>query len=397
MPIPTPFHERTAALCVSLFWKDWAGYHAVRSYDTAHEREYFTLHHAAGVIDVSPLYKYEVRGPDAAPFLSYVTVKDIRRLKAGRVTYLCWCDDHGKVADDGTVAHLGKDHYRVTAAEPAGAWLAQRSAGFRVQIEDVSASLAALSLQGPTSRAILKDVTAGADLDALRYFGVTEARLSGIPVHISRTGYTGELGFEIWIPAAQAVAAYDALMAAGRAHRIGPVGLDAMDMTRIEAGYIMNGVDYFSAHHCLLESRKSTPYELGLGRTVDLDREPFVGQAALKAEVARGPAWAIVGLVYDWDEFEALFNAVGLPPQVPAGAWRVPVPVYDEGGRQAGYATSGTWSPLLKKNLALASVRAAHAAPGTKLKIEVTVEFHRKLVTTTVTKTPFYDPERKRR
>jgi len=397
MPIPTPFHERTSALCVSLFWKDWSGYHAVRSYDTTHEREYFTLHHAAGLIDVSPLYKYEVTGPDAAAFLAYVTVKDIRRLKVGRVTYLCWCDDHGKVADDGTVSRLGQDRFRITAAEPAGAWLMQRAAGYRVQIVDVSASLAALSLQGPTSRAILKEITVGADLDALRYFGVTEASLAGIPVHISRTGYTGELGFEIWIPAQQALAAYDALMTAGQAHRIGPVGLDAMDMTRIEAGYIMNGVDYFSAHHCLLESRKSTPYELGLGRTVDLQREPFVGQEALKAEVASGSAWAIVGLVYDWDEFEALFAAVGLPPQVPAGAWRSPVPVYSEAGRQVGYATSGSWSPLLKKNLALASVRAAHAAPGTKLKIEVTVEFHRRLVTATVTKMPFYDPERKRR
>ena len=397
MPIPTPFHERTSALCVSLFWKDWSGYHAVRSYDTTHEREYFTLHHAAGLIDVSPLYKYEVTGPDAAAFLAYVTVKDIRRLKVGRVTYLCWCDDHGKVADDGTVSRLGQDRFRITAAEPAGAWLMQRAAGYRVQIVDVSASLAALSLQGPTSRAILKEITVGADLDALRYFGVTEASLAGIPVHISRTGYTGELGFEIWIPAQQALAAYDALMTVGRPHRIGPVGLDAMDMTRIEAGYIMNGVDYFSAHHCLLESRKSTPYELGLGRTVDLQREPFVGQEALKAEVASGSAWAIVGLVYDWDEFEALFAAVGLPPQVPAGAWRSPVPVYSEAGRQVGYATSGSWSPLLKKNLALASVRAAHAAPGTKLKIEVTVEFHRRLVTATVTKMPFYDPERKRR
>lgn len=397
MPLPTPFHERTAALCTSLFWKDWAGYHAVRSYDTTHEREYFALHHAAGLIDVSPLYKYEVTGPDAAAFLAYVTVKDIRKLKVGRVTYLCWCDDHGKVADDGTVARLGKDHFRMTAAEPAGAWLMQRAGHYRVQIADVSASLAALSLQGPTSRAILKEVTTGADLDALRYFGIAEASLSGIPVHISRTGYTGELGYEIWIPAGNAVAAYDALMAAGRSFRIGPVGLDAMDMTRIEAGYIMNGVDYFSAHHCLLESRKSTPYELGLGRVVDLNREPFVGQAALKAEVARGSAWATVGLVYDWDEFEALFSAVGLPPQVPAGAWRTPVPVYDDGGRQVGYATSGSWSPLLKKNLALASVRAAAGAPGKKLKVEVTVEFQRKLVTATVTKMPFYDPERKRK
>ncbi|MEX1364075.1 MAG: glycine cleavage T C-terminal barrel domain-containing protein, partial [Nannocystaceae bacterium] len=166
---------------------------------------------------------------------------------------------------------------------------------------------------------------------------------------------------------------------------------------RIEAGFIMNGVEYFGANHCTVPSRKSTPYELGLGWTVSLDREPFIGQAALRAELARGPAWATVGLRYDWDEYEALFARFGLPPHVPPGAWRDGVPVYDAGGRQVGRATSGTWSPLLKANLALASVAPPHHEPGTRLEIEVTVEYERHRVGAIVQRTPFFDPERKRR
>jgi aminomethyltransferase len=395
MPVPSPFHPRTSALCTSLFWKDWAGYHAVRSYDTTLDREYFCVRHAAGLIDVTPLFKYEVYGPDAGAFLSLVMVKEIRKLKVGRVTYLCWCDDEGKVADDGTVSRLDEDYFRVTAAEPALAWLMRHAARFRVTIEDSSERLAALSLQGPTSRDILKQVS-DAPLDKLKYFGVARAKLEGAPVWISRTGYTGDLGYEIWIERGDALRVYDAVMAAGRPWRIGPLGLDAMDVTRVEAGYIMNGVDYFSAHHCLIESRKSTPYEINLGRTVDLEREPFIGQAALKAEVAHGSKWKLAGLVYDWDEYEALFSRFGLPPQVPAGAWRTPIPIYDVKGRQVGMATSGAWSPTLKQNLALAHVHPEYGAPGTRLRVEVTAEYQRRQVTATVTELPFFNPGRKR-
>ena len=378
-----------------MFWKDWAGYYTVRSFDTSHEREYYAIHHAAALIDVTPLFKYEVHGPDAAALLSHVTVRNIQKLRVGRVTYLCWCDDDGKVADDGTVARLDEDHFRVTAAEPALAWIQRHAGSLRVTIEESTAALGALSLQGPTSRSIL-EVVIGENLGKLKYFGVRTVRLDGAEVQISRTGYTGELGYEIWCRQEDALKIWDAIMEAGQSYRIEPTGLDAMDVSRIEAGYIMNGVDYFSAHHCLIESRKSTPYEIGLGWTVNLEREPFVGQQALRAQKKNGSAWALVGLVYDWDELEALYAAAGLPPQLPSGAWRDPVPVYDTSGRQVGRATSGTWSPLLKKNLALASVHAGWSTPGTKLRIEVTVEYVRRQVTATVTKTPFYDPERKR-
>ena len=395
MPIPTPFHERTAALCTSLRWKEWAGYHAVCSFDTSHEREYYALRHSAGLIDVTPLFKYEVTGPDAGAFLAQVMVKDVRELDVGQTTYLCWCDDGGHLIDDGTVTRMGEDHYRVTAAEPTWAWLQRFRRGYDIELEDSTTRIGALSLQGPFSRAVLADCC-DADMEGLGFFRGVEADLDGTPVWVSRTGYTGDLGYEVWVDSDRALPAWDAIMSAGRSHGIEPAALDAMDVTRVEAGFIMNGVDYFSAHHCMTDARKSTPYELGLGWTVQLDREPFNGQAALRAEKARGPARRFVGLVLDWDEFEALYSEHGLPPEVCPHAWRDGVPVYAQGGRQVGKATSGAWSPLLKQNLALADVEAEVGKLGTKLDFEVTVEYERRRVTATVTRKPFFDPERKR-
>ena len=395
MPIGTPFHPRTSELCTSLFYKDWAGYYTVCSYDTCHEREYYALRNAAGLIDVSPLFKYEVHGKDAAAFLSRVMVKDINELEVGRCSYLCWCDDKGKVLDDGTVFRIDDTHFRIAAAEPTLSWLMRQSRRFDVTIKDSSDEIGTLSLQGPTSRDILKNVS-DADLDALRYFSLTKAKLDGVDVIISRTGFTGDLGYEIWVERAQALEVYDAIMAAGRDYRIQPVGLDAMDVARIEAGYIMNGVDYFSSNTCAIESRKSSPYEIGLGWAVDLDRDPFIGQDALKAEKAKGSAWATVGLVYDWPAFERLFAEFGLPPQLPGGVWRTPIPVYNQKGVQVGQGTSGAWSAVLKDNLALATIQSAYAEPGTVLQIEVTVEYERRRVPAIVTKTPFFDPPRKK-
>lgn len=395
MPIPSPFHPRTQQHCTSLLWKDWAGYYAVRSFDTYMEREYFAFRQAAGMIDVTPLFKYEVYGPDAAAFLSRVMVKDIAKLKTGQVTYCCWCDDDGKVVDDGTVSRLEDDYFRVTAAEPARAWLERYTRGYAVTVEDSTARLAALSIQGPTSRDVLRAL-AGSAVDALKFFRLTRAAIDGLDVIVSRTGYTGDLGYEIWANSADAVVLWDAALAAGKPYGLLPAGLDALDVTRVEAGFLMNGVDYYSAHHCLIESRKSTPYELALGWTVNLDRETFNGQAALRAEHAVGRRRAFVGLVLDWDEFEAHFARRGLPPEVPPGAWRTPVPVYDRDGKQIGQATSGAWSPILKQNLALATVQGGYGKPGTELRIEITVEYERKRVRATVAKKPFFDPDRKR-
>jgi aminomethyltransferase len=395
MPIPTPFHSRTSELCISQSWKDWAGYYAVCSYDTSHEPEYFALRHAAGLIDVSPLFKYEVYGPDAARFLSRVTVKDIGRLKVGRVTYLCWCDDDGKVVDDGTVARLDDNYFRVTAAEPSLSWFDRLRRGYDLKIEDSSARIAALALQGPNSGEILRQLV-DADMDALRFFGVVRCLLDGLDVWVSRTGYTGDLGYEVWVESDHAEALYDRLMEAGKPYGILPAGLDALDVTRIEAGFIMNGVDYFGANHCLTEERKSSPFELGLGWTVQLDREPFIGQVGLRRDHETGTKRRLVGLDVDWAEVEAVFDRYGLPPELSTSAWRDGRPLYDDQGEWIGQATSGVWSPTLKKNLAIGQVGAALGQVGSRVQIELSAEYRRHRVTATVVETPFFDPSRKR-
>jgi aminomethyltransferase len=397
MPIPTPFHDRTAALCTSYKWADWAGYCAVSSYSLPNDGEYYSLRHAAGIIDISPLFKYEVSGPDAVAFLSRIMTKNIDNIPIGRAAYCCWCDDFGKIIDDGTVFRLDTDRLRVHTAEPMLAWFGQFRRGLDVIIEDISADIAAVAIQGPTSREILKQIS-DIDLDALVYYGVTSAQVDNLPVLISRTGYTGDLGYELWVPNSDALPLWDALMSAGKPYLLQPFGLDVLDIARIEAGLILNGVEFHNAAHCLIESQKSTPYELGLGWTVDLDREPFCGQQALKAEQAAGQQLALVGLELDWDEQEALYAKHGLPVQVHPGAWRSGVPVYDNrGSRQIGKATSGAWSPLIKKNLALASVETPYARTGKTLKIEYTVEYQRETVNAVIVKMPFYNPENKRR
>ncbi|MDJ0835627.1 MAG: aminomethyltransferase family protein [Acidobacteriota bacterium] len=395
MPVPTPFHPRTSELCTSMRWKEWAGYYTVCSYDTCHEREYYAFRHAAGMIDVTPLFKYEVRGPDAGRWLSRLTVKNVAKMKVGHVTYLCWCDDHGRLIDDGTVMRLAKDHYRITSAEPSWSWFQRFTRGYDITLEDVSNKIASVSLQGPNSREILRQCC-DANMDKFRFFRLKRCKLDGLDALITRTGYTGDLGFEIWVDNEDALKLWDALIDVGKPYGIEPCGMDAMDVTRVEAGFIMNGVDYHSAHHCLIEDRMSTPYEAGLGWTVQLDREPFIGQAALKEEKAAGPAWNFVGVEIDWPQYEAVCAQYGLPPQVGSAAWRHSVPVYDDAKNQIGYATSGSWSPLLKKSVALCHIKKPYYRPGTEVQFEVTVEHTRHTVKATVVKTPFFDPPRKR-
>jgi len=409
MPIKSPFFPRTFELCTSLKWKEWAGYYAVRSYDTLHEPEYFAIRHAAGLLDITPLFKYKVEGKDAAVFLARVMVKNINKQKVGRVAYLCWCNDHGKVVDDGTVMHLAQDDFFVTSADPCYLWLSRFTRGYDVKIEDVTEKVAALALQGPTSREILKQCT-DANMDALKFFGVTKAKIDGFDVNISRTGYTGDLGYEIWTKNENAVKLWDTLMAAGKDYDILPAGLDALDMTRIEAGLILKGVDYYNSVHALIENRMTSPYELGLGWTVNLDREPFNGQVALKAEKKHGSRWATVGLDISWTELEAVYAKYGLPPEVPNAAWRMSIPVYGNNkimprsghssrklaDKQVGYATSGTWSPTLKKNIAIATIDKRYDKPGTKVQFEIIVEHTRHTVSAIVNKPQFFNPERKR-
>jgi aminomethyltransferase len=388
MLMTTPFHERTSALCASHAWRRWAGYLVASSYELSHEREYHAIRSAAALFDVSPLYKYLVRGKDAARLLDHVATRNIQNLQAGQVAYTPWCDAAGKVLDDGTIARLDETTFRVTAAEPNLRWLEENARGLDASVEDVSESIAALSLQGPASRAILGDIE-------LKYFRLKEAELGGIPVTISRTGYTGDLGYEIWMEKEKALTVWDALIEGGTPHGITPAGMLALDVARIEAGLMLIDVDYVPARKAFIEAQTSSPYELDLAWAVDLKKERFVGREALAAEAARAPQWRFVGIEIEWESLERLYAEVGLATRVPGAAWRTSVPIY-AGAEQAGYASSGGWSPLLKKYIALAHLRAAHAAPGTQLEIEITVEHHRKRANARVVKKPFFDPERKR-
>jgi aminomethyltransferase len=387
----TPFHARTAPLCVSHAWRRWAGHVVASSYELSHEREYHVIRAAAALFDVSPLYKYVVRGRDAARLLDLIVTRNVLKASVGQVLYTPWCDHAGKVIDDGTIARLDEQVFRMTSAEPGLRWLQDNAAGMAVDIADVSDSVAALSLQGPMAWAILESL----GVPPLKYFRIAPATLRGIAVTISRTGYTGDLGFEIWVDAAQAIALWDALIDAGRPYGIMPTGLLALDMARIEAGLMLIDVDYVPARKALLESQLSSPFELDLAWAVNLDKQRFIGRDALAAEKARGPQWQFVGVEVDWNSLERLYSEVGLATRVPGAAWRMSVPIYSA-GEQAGYATSGAWSPLLKKYIALAHLQSPWAAPGTELEMEITVEHRRKRAGITVVKKPFFDPPRKR-
>ena len=390
----TPFHPRTAPLCVSHAWRRWAGYVVASSYELSHEREYHAIRSAAALFDISPLHKYLVRGRDAVRLLDRVMTRNVARAQVGQVLYTPWCDVAGKVIDDGTVGRLDETTFRMTAADPNLRWLEDNAAGLEVAIDDVSESTAALALQGPASRDILQQLT-DADLTGLKYFGITAARLREFPVTISRTGYTGDLGFEIWLDAAHAIALWDALVETGTPYGITPAGMLALDLARIEAGLMLIDVDYVSARRALIAAQTSSPFELDLGWTVDLDKPNFVGKRALAAEAGRGPAWRFTGVEIEWDSLERIYAEAGLAPRLPTAAWRASVPLY-AGSEQVGYATSGGWSPLLKKYIALAHLTGGWAAPGSALEMEVTVEHRRRRAAAKVVKKPFFNPDRKR-
>ena len=373
-------------------WRRWAGYLVASSYELSHEREYHCIRAAAALFDVSPLYKYRVTGRDAARLLDRVVTREVMRAQVGQVLYTPWCDAAGKVLDDGTVARLDETVFRMTSAEPGLRWLEANAIGLEVSIEDVSESVAALSLQGPLSLAILQSV---GEIPALKYFRVARASLRGVPVEISRTGYTGDLGFELWMRRRDALKVWDALMEAGQNYGLQAAGMLALDVARIEAGLMLIDVDYVPAKKALIESQTSSPYELDLAWAVNLDKEQFVGKAALAAEKARGPQWQFVGIEIGWQGLERLYADVGLATRLPQAAWRTSVPLY-AGAEQVGYATSGGWSPLLKKYIALAHLRSPWAKPGTELDIEITVEHRRKRAAARVVKKPFFDPERKK-
>ncbi|MEX2161084.1 MAG: aminomethyltransferase family protein [Anaerolineales bacterium] len=395
MPIPTPLHSRTSTLCQTHEWRDWSGYLSAATYQPSHETEYFAVRNAAGLLDVSPLYKYEVSGPDAARLVNRVVTRDLAKCQVGQVMYSPWCDQDGKVIDDGTVARLAADHFRLTAADPSLRWLQDVGYGMQAEVRDVTTQLAALALQGPNSLAILRRLFPDPRLSTLRYYHLLQTEFNGQPLTVTRTGYTGDLGFELWIANDYAPALWDALMAAGYGYGLIPVGLAALDMLRVEGGLLLIEVDYTSSLHARIPQQKSSPFEIGLGWAVSLDKHDFIGRQALLKEKKGGSPRAFVGLEIDWLDLERLYGAANLPPMVAGRASRIPVPLYAS-GKHVGQATSMVFSPLLKRYVALATLRADCAQPGTELEIEVTVEYVRRRAAARVARLPFLDLPRKK-
>ena len=394
MPKPSPFHSRTADLVESYDWQIWSGYLSANAYELEHTHEYNAVRTSAGVFDISPLYKYYIDGPDAGALLDRILTRDVTKLRVGQVAYTTWCDDDGKIIDDGTVARLDENLYRLTAADPTELWLADNATGLSVHIEDVTERFAGLSVQGPTSRAILASIT-NYQLQDLKYFRLIQTEIAGVPVVLSRTGFTGDLGYELFAEYYDADDLWDKLMDAGEPYNLRPMGNTALDMTRIEAGLLLTDVDFVSSKKTMFDHQKSTPLELGLGWTVKLDKPYFIGQAALKKHA---PKEMTIGLELDTVALEQLYARFGMPLHLPYASETESVPVYADarGQKRIGKSTSRTWSPILKKYIGIARIEPRYAALGTRVYVEVTIEAHRLACLAKVVDMPFFDPPRKR-
>ncbi|HET9311076.1 MAG TPA: aminomethyltransferase family protein [Actinomycetota bacterium] len=396
MSVPTAFFPRQEALNTKMAWGEWSGYFSVPVYADFHDIEYSAIREAAAVIDVSPLYKYVVSGPDAQRLLDRVMTRDMTKLRVDRVFYSPWCDEDGKVLDDGTIARLDDSTYRITAADPSYRWFVLNATGLDVEIDDVSDRTAALALQGRLSREVLQEATRR-DWTDLTYFGRRATEIGGVAVDVTRTGYTGDRGYELWMAADEALPVWDELFEVGERYGIFPVGIDAMDVARVEAGLILIEAEYTSARHAVAPEQQYSPFELGFESLVDLDKgAEFTGGRALRAEhAAGGPERRLVGLELDWAGIEGMFAKHGQAPAISPFVHRAPVPVYKE-GKQVGRATSITWGTTIKKMVGFGSVDTKHSKPGTRLSVEWSVEGERGKVAASVVPLPFLDLERKR-
>ena len=390
----SPFFDRTSKLNESQEWRRWSGYLSATNYELTHDNEYFAIRTKSALLDISPLKKYLIEGKDALALLDRLVTRNIKICKIGQVMYTPWCDENGKVIDDGTIQRLSENKFRITSAEPNLDWILHIASGLNVKIKDDSETTAALALQGPNSREILNSISE-VSLDGLKFFWMIDTNFNGIPVSISRTGYTGDLGYEIWMDSENALLIWDLLLKKGASYGITPAGLHALDIARIEAGLILLDVDYISSRHAIIEPRKSSPFELGLGWAVKMKKNDFIGKIALEKELDRGPEWKFVGIEIEWSELESHYRNAGLAPGLPSTAWRTSTPLYYN-RNQVGYATSGTWSPILKRYIALAHLKSDYSQNGTELEFEIKVEHFKKTTKAIVVNTPFFNPERKR-
>ncbi len=393
----SPFHERTSAANETGLWAHWSGYLSAAKYQISEKFEYFAIRNSAGLFDSSPLFKYRIHGPDAERFLGGVLARDIRACPVGHGQYTIWCDDRGYVVEDGVVFRNAIDDYLLTAAEPNLAYFAALAGGHDVEIEDVSEQYGVLAVQGPSSRTIL----AGLDpaVAKLAYFGLTKAKIGGVPVTVSRTGYTGDLGYEIWMAAEDAVAVWDTVVEGSRGRGVVPFGLTALSMARIEAGLLLLDVDFQSSRFAWTDAHRSTPLELGLGwmfKDLATNDRAFLGREAIAREIAdRTSRWKLTGLVLDWREYDRHFDAAGLIPPKDHTPIEDEYYIYDDDLKQLGYATSLMYSPILQRHIALARVPLTLTAPGSRVKLELAVSHRYEYFDAHVTRLPLYNPDRR--
>jgi aminomethyltransferase len=385
--LKSPFHERARELSQLDSFIPWSGYTTVDVF-TSVEQEYFAIRNASSLYDLTPMVKYRIAGADALRFLNRLTTRDLSKLRPGRVAYTVWCNDEGHLIDDGTVFCLGANDYRLCTAERQLDWLRASAIGFDVEIREVSEEIAALAVQGPTSCRLLKSVGLQGveNLKPFEHgtFAMPQDSGAAVPLLVSRTGFTGDLGYELWMSPADAEAVWDALIAVGRTRAVRPIGSRALNIARIEAGFLLPHVDFVSAAHTLYLGTERSPLELGLAWLVDFGKGHFTGRRALLAEATRGPRHQLVGL-----------DVAGQKPAHNALLYTA-----RSGRKQAGSVTSATWSPTCKRNIALAMVDAAHCAIGSMLWADIYLNrelvWERRMVPARVVERPFYAPARRR-
>ena len=398
----TPFHPRLSELNTQGLYTHWQSHLSPLRYGQTAKHEYFAVRNAVGVFDTSPLFKYAVTGPDAERFLAGMLLRDVRRLRPGRAQYTLWCDDRGFVMEDGVVFRHSETDFLLTAARPNLGWLADHRGRLRVEIEDVSDDHGILAVQGPRSRAVLEQLTD--EVAGLGYFDHVPAKVAGVSVTLSRTGYTGDLGYELTVPAGDAVTVLDAVLEAGRPHSLRPFGEQALMTLRIEAGLPLVDVEWHNSRLVMTDHDRVTPTELGMGwmvRPSIKDDRAFIGGAAIRREVAEGTSrWTTTGIVLDWAEWDALHRDAGVFPSkddqpLPyESVLRVSTGSTD-GGEQVGYCTSLVYSPVLQKHIGIARVRPDLGTPGTGLRLETTLHHRTTTVGATTTTMPFFNPDRK--
>ena len=411
----TPFHERTSALNETGLWEHWSNTLVAVRYQMSEKFEYFAIRNSAGLFDTSPLYKYRFSGPDASRFLAGVLTRDPGKCAVGQAQYTLWCDDRGFVIEDGVLLHVADEEYLLTAAEPNLAYFQGLAGSLDVAIEDVTEAWGILSVQGPRSRDILAAVAA--DVAGLAYFRLLKTKIAGVEVIVSRTGYTGDLGYEIWAPAADALAVWDAVWKVSRGQGVIPFGMTALYMARIEAGLVLLDVDFHSSRYAWTDADRSTPIELGFGWMFrDLGSNgagssagkragngvangaagrAFIGRDAIRRELEdKTSRWRLSGLVVDWRDYDRIYGEAGLIPPKDHTPIQDEYYVYDDALNQLGYATSQMYSPMLQRHIALARV-PLDAEEGMRLKLEAGVRHRYEYFDANVAKLPLFNPPRR--